>query len=190
MKNYNHKLFWDDLNSKSILGKIYQKYFLFPILLKNIKGELIDIGAGLGDFCKLYKKSVAADINKLAVENYKLRNIKGVLIKNNKIDIQDSYFDTSIMDNVIEHIENPEGILNEIKRILKNNGRLIIGVPGVKGFNNDFDHKVFYDQKSLTHLMSNFNFELEKVFHTPFKNNWLNNNLKAYTVYCVYNNIK
>ena len=82
MKNYNDKLFWDDLNSKSILGKIYQKYFLFPILMKYINGDLVDIGAGLGDFCKLYKKSVATDINRIAVENYKLRNITGVLIKN------------------------------------------------------------------------------------------------------------
>ena len=56
MKNYNDKLFWEDLNSKSILGKIYQKYFLFPIVLKYIKGDLIDIGAGLGDFVNFTKK--------------------------------------------------------------------------------------------------------------------------------------
>ena len=55
----------------------------------------------------------------LSCEDGQEEHLEELLIQNNKIDYQDSYFDTAIMDNVIEHIENPEGIINEIKRILK-----------------------------------------------------------------------
>ena len=187
MNTYDHKLYWEDLNKKTILGKIYSNYFLYPILRKHINGKLIDIGAGLGDFCKFYTNSVAADINKFSVENYKKRNLEGTLIVNNKIDYNDSTFDTAILDNVIEHIYDPLPLLIETKRILKKNANLIIGVPGRLGFKNDWDHKVFYDKKKLTTLLSELNYEVKHFFYTPFKSDLLNDHLKIYCLYVVFN---
>ena len=187
MNNYDHELYWNDLNKKTILGKIYQNYFLYPILRKYVNGRLIDIGAGLGDFCKFYTNSVAADINKLAVENYKKRNLEGTLIINNKMNYKDATFDTAILDNVIEHIDYPLPLLIEVKRILKKHANLIIGVPGQKGFKSDFDHKVFYDEKNLIKLLSGFNFEIKKTFYTPFKSDLMNKYSKTYCLYAIFN---
>lgn len=141
----------------------------------------------MGDFCKFYTNSVAADINKFSVENYKKRNLEGTLIVDNKINYNDFTFDTTILDNVLEHIYDPLPILKEVKRILNKNGRLIMGVPGRKGFESDFDHKVFYDEKNLIGLLSELNFEVKKVFYTPFKSDLLNDNSKIYCLYAVFN---
>ena len=105
---------------------------------------------------------------------------------NNKLDVSDFSFDTALLDNVIEHIYNPVPLLLEIKRILKNKGKLVVGVPGIKGFDNDEDHKVFYDEKSLTILMKKFGFKVKNIFYTPFKSKYLDNNLKAYCLYMVF----
>ena len=43
-------------------------------------------------------------------------------------------------NSVIEHIYNPNNFLNEIKRILKKNGNLIIVTPNFR-----FSFKEFYD---------------------------------------------
>ena len=187
MHTYNYKLQWEDLNKKTILGKIYTNYFLYPIIRKHIKGKLVDIGAGLGDFCKSYDNSVAADINKFAVENYKKRNLEGTLIVNDEISFKDSSFDSAILDNVIEHIYDPLPLLKEIKRILTKDGNLIIGVPGRLGFKKDRDHKVFYDKKKLTTLLRELNFEVKHFFYTPFKSDLLSDHLKIYCVSVVFN---
>jgi SAM-dependent methyltransferase len=179
-------LYWKYLNKKTFFGRIYQNYFLYPILKKHIHGKLIDIGAGLGDFCKFYRNSVAADINRHAVENYKKRNINGTLILNDKINFNDSTFDSAILDNVIEHIYDPLYLLEEIKRILKNNGKIIIGVPGQNGFKSDFDHKVFYNEEKLIKLLTKLNFEIQEIFYTPFKSDFLNKFSRLYCLYAVF----
>lgn len=42
-------------------------------------------------------------------------------------------FDSVLIDNVLEHIEDPNSLLAEIKRVIRPNGGLLIGVPGVLG---------------------------------------------------------
>ena len=46
-----------------------------------------------------------------------------------KIPYQDNYFDIITLNHVLEHIQNPEIILTELKRVLKNKGRIFIEVP-------------------------------------------------------------
>ena len=185
MKGYDHNLYWDDLNQKSVFGSIYQKLFLYPMIKKHISGKLIDVGAGLGDMCAYYKNSVAADINKFSVENYKKRNIEGILIEDNRINYGNSNFDTALMDNVLEHISNPMSLLLEVKRVLKQDGKLIIGVPGIKGYESDFDHKVFYNEEKLKKLLLELEFEILDKFYSPIKSDYLDKNLSLYCLYLI-----
>lgn len=45
------------------------------------------------------------------------------------IPVEDAAYDTAILCEVLEHLENPEQVLKEIFRILKNGGTLIISTP-------------------------------------------------------------
>ncbi len=55
---------------------------------------------------------------------------------------EDSYFDTIVMTEVLEHIFNVEGFLEKAKHLLKVNGKLIVTVPF--GINDFYDHKRTY----------------------------------------------
>ena len=52
-----------------------------------------------------------------------------------------------VLDNVIEHIQDPMPLLKECKRVLASKGNIIIGVPLEKGYERDPDHK------STTHVI-------------------------------------
>ena len=150
---------------------------------------MIDVGSGLGDFCIFYKNSVAVDINKHAVNFCKDRFIEAKMIINDKIDYKDGIFHSALMDNVLEHILDPENLILEVNRVLKKGGTLLIGVPGIKGFELDFDHKVFYDEIKLISLLDKFNFKFNKKFYTPFHSDYLNKNLKSYCLYCCFEKV-
>ena len=186
MSSYDHEFMFKDLQGKRLVGDLYRRFFLYPKLKKNITGKLVDIGAGLGDFCISYKNSVALDINKYAVKHCQERLIESKLILNNEIDYENNTFDSAIMDNVLEHILEPRQLLSEVYRVLKSKGRFIVGVPGIKGYKSDFDHKVFYDDVKLIKLLDSHDFNLVKKFYTPFKSKFFNDNLKIYCLYCIF----
>ena len=177
-----------DMQTQRLTGRLYRRHFLFPKLKQHISGKLIDIGAGLGDFCVYYKNSVAADINKHAVNHCRNRSVEATLIVNNKITCRKESFDSVLMDNVLEHIEKPEKLIFEVHRLLKSQGSLIVGVPGIKGFKLDFDHKVFYTDTKLINLIEGYKFKFIKKFYTPIpiKSEFVSKNLKSYCVYCIF----
>lgn len=55
------------LKSRSFLGNIYRKYYLYPKLGRYLKCWLLDIGCGIGDILVFRSNSVGVDINPLDV---------------------------------------------------------------------------------------------------------------------------
>lgn len=100
---------------------------------KNIKNKkILDIGSGLGfflDVCEEYELTAeGCDINQNAV-NYCNRN--KLRSKVGKIDssYKDDSFDVIFAFNLIEHLPHPKEFLLECKRILKDEGLLILETP-------------------------------------------------------------
>ncbi len=111
----------------------------FPLFLleKYIKGNVLDLGCGEGVYIKRIKK-INHSINAYGVD------ISSEIIKKAKkeasdIDFQsasvyqlpylDNFFDLIYSIDVIEHLDNPEKMLKEVKRILKPGGIFIIQTP-------------------------------------------------------------
>ncbi|GBF81741.1 methyltransferase [Aphanothece sacrum FPU1] len=95
---------------------------------------LLDIGCGtsatfLKTMSPYIKQGFGVDFK---VENARFSNIETTQLEfNEKLPFQDSSFDVVTMLAVLEHIENEDKILKEIKRILIPGGKLIITVPSV-----------------------------------------------------------
>ncbi len=120
-------------------------------------GKILEIGSNLGYFTgQLAEKTgshvVGIDTNtsKLLYKIARLRN-KGKDVsfvqgdQNTGLAFQDSSFDQVIMSHVIEHFEDPSAIVNEIKRVLRENGTIIVSVPRERYLGeNTKDHKVLY----------------------------------------------
>lgn len=142
---------------RSFLGVIYRRYVLYPRLNFHLRGKALDIGCGIGDMLSYRRNTFGLDVNPLNVDFCKKRKLNAYLMKPNMIPFDDKSFDSVLLDNVLEHIESPSLLFKEIRRVLKPDGLLLIGVPGEKGFSSDDDHKIFYEEKTLQVLAKKIN---------------------------------
>ncbi len=111
-------------------------------LLKEISGKtVLDIGAGGGGKTVFYalngaKEVTGIDIEKGFVEQAemfaaekKANNVKFVLANAEKMPFDNELFDLCVMNDVFEHLANPEKVLKETFRVLKRQGKVFINSP-------------------------------------------------------------
>jgi SAM-dependent methyltransferase len=173
------------LNTRTKIGSLYRKYFLYPKLSSRLKGKILDLGCGIGDFLKFNKNAFGLDINPFNVKYCLDQGLKADVMDHDKIPLDDCTFDSIILDNVLEHINNPTVLLSEIKRVLRPGGILLIGVPCEKGHSFDKDHKKFYDISTLKDLLKN-DYTLISYFYTPPLSYSLRKIFRQVTLYSVF----
>ncbi|HLF50973.1 class I SAM-dependent methyltransferase [Flavobacterium sp.] len=120
-------------------------HFIKNIALKNKlnlinslnpeKGNLLDIGAGTGDFLTVAKNN---GWNTKGVEpSEKAKAIaikKGVSFAESTTELESHSFDVITMWHVLEHVPNLENQIKELKRLVKSNGTIIIAVPNFNSY--------------------------------------------------------
>lgn len=134
-----------EVYSKSMLTRILRD-FLDNLALKAIKDSktVLDIGCGEG---LLLEKIIAAkkeasvygiDLNPENVEICLAHSLPAILADAKKLPFADRTFDTCIMTEVIEHLEQgqPQDVIREIARVLKEGGQLFLMFP------NDRNYKI------------------------------------------------
>jgi SAM-dependent methyltransferase len=178
------KNYFDYLAKRSVIGAIYRNFILYPRLNRFLKGNALDVGCGIGDMLAFRANTVGVDVNSYNVDFCQKRKLDASLMKQDQLAFESESFDSVLLDNVLEHIESPRLLLTEIKRVLKPGGVFLIGVPGIKGYVSDNDHKVFYDEAALSLLAAEHGFKIDHFFHTPLIKSQLLN--KFLTQYCIY----
>jgi ubiquinone/menaquinone biosynthesis C-methylase UbiE len=73
------------------------------------------------------------DINPHTVAFCKARGTEAYLMTSDALPFNANAFSSVLMDNVLEHLVHPVPLLTEVRRVLSAKGRLLIGVPGLKG---------------------------------------------------------
>jgi SAM-dependent methyltransferase len=186
MKEIDYKDYHSYLQTGSIKSKLYRKYWLYPRLSSFLDGKALDVGSGLGDFVSYRKNTIGVDINPDNVKWCVSKGLNVQVMDLDKLPFESAFFDSIIMDNVLEHIEDPENILSEIDRVIKIGGNLVIGVPGILGFESAPDHKVFYSKEMLVKTFVNRNYSVKKVFSMPIEMKWLDSRISQYCYYAVF----
>ena len=149
-----------DQDDERLLNTI-NKFLKFNNLKKIEKDtKLLDLGSGPGSFVNVCKKKGVFAKGLDAGNN-------NINLEIDKINENDKSYDFISMINLIEHLKTHKNVMNDIKRLLKDDGLLLIMTPNFK-----YCYKKFYDDP--THV-------------TPFTNKSIKEFLKLYDFYEISN---
>jgi 2-polyprenyl-3-methyl-5-hydroxy-6-metoxy-1,4-benzoquinol methylase len=175
-------------SKRSLFEKAY--HFVKGIALNNklnlinncsaTKGNLLDIGAGTGDFLLTAKQN---GWNTIGVEpSEKAKGIainKGIKFSDSTQELESHSFDVITMWHVLEHVPNLEIQIRELKRLVKPNGTIIIAVPNYKSYDANYYGKFWaafdvpihfwhFSKTAIQLIFEKENIKLEKVLPMKF----------------------
>lgn len=131
--------------------------------------KFLDIGCGDGVLLSLIKKGklYGVDLDQDSL-NFASTKIQAKLIKAKaeKLPFKNNFFDVVIATEIIEHLSRPQLMLQEIKRVLKPGGKIIITTPlkSISGL-TDLLHVREFSPAELSALIS-AKFKLIKIYQT------------------------
>ena len=134
---------------------------------KELQGINVDLGSGDKGFSK-YCESINIKSFPYDYPNFN--------IEKDSLGHEDNSIDFITLNAVIEHIEKPDHIFKEIKRVLKDNGLVFIRTPNwkmdFKNFYNDPTHVKPYSPDTLKNTLKLFGFDC--IFLEPglIEKNW------------------
>lgn len=115
-------------------------------------GSVLDLGGGKGLLRKPLTKRGFQYLN-LDLLNY--GNGEPSIIGNaQQLPFKDLSFDLVISKDTMEHFLNPWAVVNEVHRVLKNDGQFVIWVPFMHPFHGDDFYR--YSPMGLRHLLTDF----------------------------------
>ena len=191
MAETKEKEYLDYLNNKykfprSLIHNSIKKQIDKCLKIVPRGGKFLDAGCGNGS--DVYRYASLFEIfgidyqeeyinyckNKYSKGNFSVQNIY-------KLDFEDEFFDGIVMNQVIEHLAYPQRVIEELYRVLKKNGVLIIGTPNYESIawiaiesiwykllKKEFDidtHKFKFTESKLIEITNIFEkIEISKIF--------------------------
>lgn len=162
-------------NKKGFIPKVYEavkktnlkhKYKLATSGLTV--GNVLDIGCGVGDFlhtaemhgweCTGVEPSEAAKV--IAQKRMHGRIISSEDLEN----IPEGYFDLITMWHVLEHVDDLKWQVEQLRRLVKPNGRIVIALPNYKSYDGQY-YKELWAAYDVPRHLNHFNkTTLTKIF--------------------------
>lgn len=160
---------------------------------KYVKGKkILDIACGEGYGCQMFidngaSEVIGCDISEETINHaqkkYNNPKLEFLIQDIRNLDFENETFDCITCFETLEHVSDQEMMLNELNRVLKKNGFLIISTPNLDARTDDIDSNIFHE-KELT--VNEFK-KLLNIFFTKIdlfsqrlviKNNPIKNSLK------------
>lgn len=127
--------------SRSLLNKYYpgkakdgtKIFYDWVRLHVGPNTTMLNLGAGppTKNPTRIFKNEietvVGADIDPIVLENTEMD--KAVVIENGVVPLEGNKFDVIVSDFVLEHVENPDQFMAEVKRLLKPGGHFFFRTP-------------------------------------------------------------
>jgi SAM-dependent methyltransferase len=148
-------------------------------------GVLLEIGCGRGEYLAKMRNLGwnvrGVDVSQEAIDFARSHYQLEVCVAGaDHLPYDDAFFDIVFLKHVLEHLREPIAAMQEIRRVLKPNGRILITTPNTNSLGNKFfgrrwvaydppRHLMIYNKKSLAHLFNASGFEL-LACHAPATN--------------------
>ena len=168
---------------KTFYSKEKRPYTDYPLkLASHLKDNflepeyknLLDIGCGRGDqlkaFAEIGYQVSGCDYDEASKEFCLPHEVQILDIENDRINKPDNSTDVVFSKSVIEHLNDPEKLLEETLRVLRPKGRAVIMCPswihmGWGPFYQDHTHVTPFTLPSLRDIMIKTGFTNVKVYH-------------------------
>lgn len=157
----------------------YEVRVKVDILKKYIKdlkknSQVLEIGYGTGDLLHLMSRKyshsqftgleVVLEAKKLYKKRYpydkNVRLVTGDAEK--KIKLPSNSFDLILASHLLEHLENEDGFLKEVNRLLKKNGVFLLAVPEWGDFDNHLHYRQ-YNKNELKKLGKKYKWKVTSI---------------------------
>jgi ubiquinone/menaquinone biosynthesis C-methylase UbiE len=150
-------------------------------LVKTSPSPVLEVGVGTGRFARHFPNVIGVDLAVNALKLAKTRGIKTVQANGENLPFKDGLFGCILLIVTLCFAENPVGILTEAKRVLRRDGRIIIGlVPKDSPWGAFYERKKseghpfysgakFYSLKELKGLLQRAGLIISKINSTLLK---------------------
>ena len=146
----------------------YVSQRLITFAVDNAGNKNLDVGCATGEYCQklneLGFKCAGVDVNPEYIAKAKENGVEAYVMDGKSLDFPDNSFDTVLLFEVLEHVNDPSGVLKEAKRVAIKN--ILVTVPnctdfsGLKGLGLTYEHMLerdhinFFTKKDLEDLLS------------------------------------
>jgi SAM-dependent methyltransferase len=155
--------------------RVFRQNTLMQYLVENAHCSLLDIGSASGEFVECAAQlgiqaqgiEPSIHLSSIARTKYGLNVATGFLDTSN---YPSSHFNIVSMMDVLEHLESPSTMLNDISKILDSNGILILNLPMIDTFTARLMrfkwpfflevHLYYFTKKSIESLLKNNGFKI------------------------------
>jgi len=124
--------------------------------LKYISGKTLDLGAGSAKYRSIINKKASEYITFDMVEGDNVDIVGNVL----DLPFEKESFDSVISTQVLEHVEKPWVMIEEIYRILKKDGICILTAPFLQPYHADPSDYFRYTVEGMRSLFKNQGFKI------------------------------
>jgi len=165
-----------------LLAQNYKNWILGS-LDSFIGKRILEVGGGVGLYTEEFRKKgfvTTTEVSQHYYQKLKTEYIKDTRVKISNIDVSSLTnrekvylkqigFDTVVLINVLEHIEEDQKSLSNLYEILSDNGKIIIFVPAFNLLFGTIDklvgHFRRYTKKDLRNKLEKSGFKVEKSFY-------------------------
>jgi SAM-dependent methyltransferase len=128
---------------------------------KYISGKTLDVGCGQRPYEHLVASTeyVGLEIDTPAARKI---NRADVYYNGDRFPFEDASFDSAMINQVFEHVFNPDEFLHEVNRILKPGGKLLLTVPFVWDEHEQPQDYARYTSFGLSWILTKYGFQIIK----------------------------
>ena len=146
----------DSPEAMPLFGKHIARYMFTYNFVQN--KEVLDVGCGCGYGTKHIadsnaKKVIGLDIEKDAIDyakiHYEKENLQYIVSDCKRVPFPNNNFDVIVAYELIEHLRAPEIFLDEMFRLLKDDGTFLVSTPNKATFSPNTD---IYDSPNEFHV--------------------------------------
>jgi 2-polyprenyl-3-methyl-5-hydroxy-6-metoxy-1,4-benzoquinol methylase len=124
--------------------------WIYELVRPHLGDRVLEVGAGHGELTERLRRNAhvtATDLSKRCIDALAKRfagdpNVEVLQADVAALGAESRQFDSVVLVNVLEHIDDDVAALSELRDVLRPGGRISVFVPAFEGLYSDFDRRI------------------------------------------------